>query len=78
MGDYVVGVSVSLGGLDLRLIIAGDPSAWLQKKEFAYRPKYINFYQGNEVYSIATAWMAGKDEAIWISRGDSIAPLPEN
>jgi hypothetical protein len=75
--SLVTGISVSLGGLELRLVVAGtdaDVSAFA--KDHEHRPKFLNFHDGNEVASIAFAWPNGAGREIWLSRGDANVAVP--
>src|SRR5215217_3245445 len=77
--NLVVGIAVSLSGLELKLLIAGDPYSIPDfNSQHAIRPKFINFFQAGEVITIGIAWMAGSDSAVWLSRGDPSAPLPQD
>ena len=78
-GNLVAGIAVSLSGLELKLMIAGQADA-LQgfRSQHVFRPKFFNFYQGGEVVSIATAWTQGSNRIVWLSRGDPSAPVPED
>jgi hypothetical protein len=78
-GTLVAGIAVSLAGLELKLMIAGHPMS-LQSfgPQHVFRPKFINFFQGKKVITIALAWMQGTDAVVWLSRGDPYAPLPQD
>ena len=78
-GALVAGIEVSLGGLELRFVISGSPQAMAQEQERgAHRPKFINFYEGEDVYTFGLGWIEDSDRSIWMSRGDADAPLPTN
>jgi hypothetical protein len=78
-GTLVTGIAVSLSGLELKLLIAGNPNS-LQSfsHQHVVRPSHVNFFQGDNVIGIATVWMQGSDTVVWISRGDPNAPLPQD
>ncbi len=78
-GSTVTGIAVTLAGLELKLIIGGRPDE-LDKfpDHHVFRPKYINFYQGNDIIALAFGWLDGSDQEVWLSRGDPNAPVPHN
>lgn len=78
-GALIAGVAVSLASLELKLLLAGHPNS-LQSfgLQHAYRPQFLNFFEGREVVSIAIAWRQGSNSTVWISRGNPIAQLPED
>lgn len=77
-GKLVAGIWVSLGGLELRLIIAGSSSAVAEEeKRSTYRPQFINFFENREVYTLGFAWSEGTKNVIWLSRNGD-APPPED
>ncbi len=78
-GNLVAGITVSLSGLELKLLIGGHPySIQGFNSQHTFRPKFINFVQGGEVVSIGIGWVHGSDAAVWLSRGDPNAPLPQD
>ncbi|MDF1741190.1 MAG: hypothetical protein P1U86_18660 [Verrucomicrobiales bacterium] len=78
-GKTVVGVTISLGGFPMTLIFHGNPRKFgISKESHAYRPKNLVFFKGDDVYCIAMAYPKWKGEDIWISNGDSNAPIPSN
>lgn len=78
-GPLVAGIEVSLGGLELRYLIAGSTtSVAMEAERCAWRPKFINLFQAQNVFTIGLAWMKGSDSTIWLSRGDPAASVPQN
>lgn len=78
-GNQVTGISISLSGLELKFLIAGHPQTVLDfQMSHSYRPKFINFFQGQEVGSIAIVGTHGDKPEIWISRGDPNASIPSD
>ncbi|MBD2178984.1 hypothetical protein H6F42_18845 [Pseudanabaena sp. FACHB-1998] len=77
--NLVSGITINLGGIELKLMVAGTPSDLAAfQKTHVFRPKFINFYQGDEVFSIALAWDKGTEQCVWISRYDPTAPIPKD
>lgn len=66
-GNLVCGLTVSLAGLEMKFIVAGHPQT-LGNFNFqhTYRPEYINFFQEDEVISIAIVWMQKSGNALWL------------
>lgn len=76
-GNTVIGVSVTLAGVELKLVVTGNLPYTLDFQEtHVFRPKTINFFQGREVVSIMFVWIDGSPHDIWISRGDKTASHP--
>ena len=68
-GNMVIGVSVTLAGIELKLIIAGTLPYTLEfQRTHVFRPKTINFFQGKEVMSIMIVWIDGSPYDVWFSR----------
>ena len=60
-------------------MVAGTPSDLAAfQKTHVFRPKFINFYQGDEIFSIAFAWDKGTEQCVWISCGDPTVPIPKD
>lgn len=75
-GDVVSGITVTLAGVELTLVIAGP---WrIDPQRLEHRPKFINMYAGSAVMSILFAWPGGIGREIWLSRGEPDAALPSN
>lgn len=78
-GNVVCGVEVSLGGLPLRLMIAGDKSDFDALQEtHTYRPKSLIFFKGTEIYCLGFAFNQGSGHDVWFSHGDPKAEIPTN
>lgn len=75
--DKIIGVSVTLAGVEIKLIIAGTLPYTLEfQRTHVFRPKTINFFQDKEVMSILNVWIDGSPYDVWISRGDKTANHP--
>lgn len=78
-GDLVSGVTISLGGLSLTLIISGNDEVFRQLAvNYTYRPKSLLFFKEDEVYVIQAAFPNWQGKDIWISQGDQNAKIPTN
>jgi hypothetical protein len=79
LGKLVAGIAISLAGLELKLLIAGNPDTIKDfSSQHVSRPKFLNFFQGGEVVTIGMAWRWPSNVAVWLSRGDPDAPLPQD
>jgi hypothetical protein len=78
-GSVVCGITVTLGGLLLTLMIDGHESDFVSLAEtHTYRPKHLLFFKGNEVYCIGFAFPDGSTDQIWFSHGEPDASIPVN
>jgi hypothetical protein len=78
-GNLVCGITVTLGGLPLTLMIGGYESAFGSlAKTHTYRPKNLLFFKGEQVYCIGFAFQDGSNNQIWFSHGDPHASIPTN
>lgn len=76
-GDLVSGVTISLGGLCLTLVISGREEQFRQlAANYAYRPKNLLFFKGSDVYAIQMAFPNGQGKNIWFSHGIPDAGIP--
>lgn len=64
--NELAGVTVTLGGLELRLLLA-RPSATMLT-QLTYRPTTIGFVNPSQAYAIAIAYAEPGDRSVWISR----------
>ena len=78
-GQTLVGIDFSLGGLELRYLLAGSELAVASNTtSLTWRPNCVCLYEAQEVYAIAFVWSEGSQNTIWLSRGSATAPLPSN
>jgi hypothetical protein len=77
--SQVVGVAVSLSGLTFKLLLNG-PSELVDQfaLQHVYRPKFINFFRGTDVVSIAITHIESSEEMVWIASGDPNAEPPHD
>jgi hypothetical protein len=76
-GPTVIGVSVSLSGFTIKLLLDGHSELVANfRTQHVYRPQHINFFRGRDVVSIATAHLQGPGETIWIASDDPNAVPP--
>jgi hypothetical protein len=77
--DLVCGVSVSLGGLPLTLLVDGHEADFASLHEtHTYRPTNLLLFRRKQVYAIAFVFDHGSKRDIWLSHGDPAAMIPSN
>ena len=75
-GVTVAGVTVTLGGLSLTLMLFGNPEDSELTNTHTYRPKNLLFFKGEEVYCISMVYPNWNGKDIWISHGEPDAEIP--
>ena len=77
--EQVIGISLTVSALSLKLLMDGEMEVIRSAAEsHAYRPTFLNYYEKNEVRTIAFGWENNRNLAVWNSRGKPDAPLPTN
>jgi len=78
-GNLVSGVSISLGGFSLILVISGSDEIFHRlAKNYTYRPNNLVFFKGEEVYYMQLAFHNSPGKSIVFSHGDPNAEIPNN
>jgi hypothetical protein len=78
-GPTVIGISVSLSGFTIKLLVDGSPELVANfRTQHVYRPQFINFFRGRDVVSIGTAHLEGSGEHVWIASDDPLAIPPQD
>ncbi len=78
-GDLVSGVTISLGGFSLTLVIAGNEEHFRRlAQHYTYRPKSLLFFKDDDVYAIQMTFPNWKGNDIWFSHEDPLAERPTN
>ncbi len=66
LGNEVAGVTVTLGGLEMRLLLACPSASMLA--QLTYRPPQIGFVDPNQAYAISIAYAEPGNRSVWITR----------
>lgn len=75
--DIVSGVTISLGGLSLTLVIYGNDEIFHRlAMNYTYRPKNLLFFKEGDVYAIQTTFPNWQGKDIWFSLGVPNADIP--
>lgn len=78
-GNLVCGITVTLGGLPMTLMIDGHQTDFASlAKTHTYRPKNLLFFKDDEVYCIGLAFGDGSKDQVWFSFGNPDASIPAN
>lgn len=76
-GDLVAGITITLGGFSLTLIISGSDEHFRRlATNYTYRPKNLLFFKGDDVYAIQMAFPNWQGKDIWFSHGNPDAEIP--
>ena len=78
-GDLVSGVTISLGGFNLTLIISGNEENFRRlAMNYTYRPKSLLFFKESDVYAIQMLFPNTQGKDIWFSHGNPNTEIPTN
>lgn len=78
-GDLVAGVTITLGGFSLTLIISGSDEHFRRlATNYTYRPSNLVFFKDEDVHYIQLAYPNWQGKAIVFSHGNPDAKLPSN
>ncbi|WP_166827307.1 hypothetical protein [Thalassoroseus pseudoceratinae] len=77
--NIVSGVTITLGGLRLRLVVFPDVNVHEElKTRYSYRPKHFLFVREHKVHCIAMPFPNWHGADIWLSHGEENATIPYN